>query len=210
MSMTINQFMNETKGKLYDVDRAFGAQCWDYFARFIQMENLPVSTYCAITGYAGDLFKLRDRYGYSKYFDYVYSIKDLKDGDWMFWDKHVAIYYQGKQWGQNQNTAFRGVTSKAINKKGFVGALRYKAWQTKKAGIADHYAGTLTGSYKTLENVNMRTGGSLEYPSLGVLPAGTVVNCYGYYTIDKTRKSWYYVVANGKTGFIRSDLLARG
>lgn len=205
--MTIDQFMNETIGFSFDMDRAYGIQCWDYFAKFIQMEMLPVSTYCSLTGYAGDLFKLKDKYGYSKYFDYVYKIKDLKDGDWMFWDKHVAIYYHGHQYGQNQSMKFRGVTSKAVNKSGFLGALRYRAWQPKKSGVADKFSVTVKGTYKTNCNCNIRTGGSLEYPSLGVLPAGTTVNCYGYYTIDTSRKIWYYVVADKVVGFIRGDLL---
>lgn len=67
-------------------------------------------------------------------------------------------------------------------------------------GAAKSFNNSLTGTYKTTANVNIRKGPSTNYASYGILPKGTEVKCYGYYTAAGSYK-WLYVQAklNGKT-----------
>lgn len=71
---------------------------------------------------------------YYQYFEEV-DINNLQDGDWCFWDKgskpcpdsHVAMYYAGKFFGQNQNGT-RAASLVSISKSGMLGALRPKMY----------------------------------------------------------------------------------
>ena len=129
--MNPRQWYEQTIGKSYDTDGAYGAQCWDYFDYFCRRIGFTGSRKCASTGYAGDLWLLRDTsgYNYSTAFDYIYNPGDFKDGDWIFWDKHVAMYYLGMELGQNQyNKPY--VTAIQLNKNGILGAMRWRGWGT--------------------------------------------------------------------------------
>lgn len=142
--MTPYEWKSETIGKSYDTDKAYGYQCWDYFDAFIKYFNLPVSTYCALTGYVCDLWRLRDKYGYSQYFEYIYKASDLRDGDWCFFDKgseshpasHTCMYFSPDiELGQNQGKQY--VTEKQTTFSDMLGALRFKNWSEIKTGASD-------------------------------------------------------------------------
>lgn len=64
------------------------------------------------------------------------------------------------------------------------------------------------GAYRTTDRLHIRDGAGTGYRSLGVLPKGTSVRNYGYYT-----REWYLVVAivGGVqyTGFCHKDFLVR-
>lgn len=130
--MSPEEWRADTIGQSFDIDGAYGAQCWDYFAYFVQAFGLNVSTYCALTGYVCDLWRLKDQYKYYEVFDYVNPGEPLRNGDWCFWDKgsshnasHVAQYFNGQELGQNQGAPY--VTEKATTWD-IMGALRLKAW----------------------------------------------------------------------------------
>lgn len=53
--MNYQQFKNEVLGKAYDVDGAYGPQCWDGFAVYCQKLGYPVIN-CTTTGYVKDLW----------------------------------------------------------------------------------------------------------------------------------------------------------
>ena len=99
--MTPYQWMTMTLGKQYENGDKYPFQCWDYFDAFIRYFKLNVSDYCALTGYVCDLWRLRDQYGYGQYFEYVTDWKQLRDGDWVIWDRgstshnmsHVAMFF---------------------------------------------------------------------------------------------------------------------
>jgi len=58
---------------------------------------------------------------------------------------------------------------------------------------ADYFDKKLAGTYVTTTALNMRDGaGSAKYPVIGVLPEGTKVQNYGYYSLNKTAR-WLYV-----------------
>lgn len=142
--MTPYEWRSETLGKAYNTDAAYGFQCWDYFDAFVKYFKLPVSTYCALTGYVCDLWRLRDKYGYSQYFDYVTNPADLHDGDWVIFDRgsqshnasHICMYFaQDIELGQNQGKPY--VTEKQTTFSDMLGAFRYKNWAEIKAGASD-------------------------------------------------------------------------
>lgn len=77
-------------------------------------------------------------------------------------------------------------------------------------GAAKSFSASLAGAYVTTAGVNIRKGPSTDYASYAVLPKGTKVQCYGYYTAAGSYK-WMYVIAtyNGKsiTGHVYSQYL---
>lgn len=95
--MTATEFYNKTINKEFDVDGAYGAQCWDLFAYFCQCQGYAVIN-CTSTGYAKDLWNQRNSSGILKNFSIV-SVKDMKNGDWIIWGdcdvapvSHVAMF----------------------------------------------------------------------------------------------------------------------
>lgn len=207
--MTPTEWYVKTIGKSYDVDGYYGAQCWDYFAYFCKQQNMKVNLYCSLTGYAGDLWKLRNSYGYDKYFDFITDINQLKNGDWVFWNRHVAMYYNGKEIGQNQSNK-KYVTAINLNKNGFLGAMRWRGWSSKNLGVAECYSKAMKKTYYPTVPLNLRMGGSLDYDIIVTMPIGTKVTCYGYFHMEGN-VCWVYGVCNVKgkqyTGFCVRDYL---
>lgn len=168
--MTPKQFVDSTLGKQIDTDnypRSNPYQCWDYFDYFCRMIGFQGSRYCGSTGYVGDLWLLRDKdgYNYSTAFDYVTNPSDFKDGDWIFWDKHVALFMSpNTEVGQNQNGKTY-VTEKDMNWSGILGAMRWRGWQ----GIAVPYGSrifTINGHEYKIDRMNS------QYEGIAVLSAG--------------------------------------
>ncbi len=83
----------------------------------------------------------------------------------------------------------------------------------KGSGVATKFSKHIAGSYKTTANLNMRDAAGTNHKSLVVLPKGTTVQCYGYYTLA-SGVNWYYVVADvgsvQYTGFCSSQYLKKG
>lgn len=76
-----------------------------------------------------------------------------------------------------------------------------------KVDYAQSYNKNKGGTYKVKANggLHLRTGASTSKKSLEVMPNGSKVTCYGYYT-----GSWLLVVsASGKTGFCHSNYLVK-
>ena len=134
--MTPYEWVRYSLGKSFDTDNypLQKYQCWDWFDRWCSVVGVPCSRYCALTGYVGDLWKLKYEYGYDEYFDFVTDVKLFQNGDWIFWNSHVAMYYDGMQVGQNQGSISQPrvlhpyVTETALNKNGILGAMRWKKW----------------------------------------------------------------------------------
>lgn len=65
------------------------------------------------------------------------------------------------------------------------------------------------GKYVTTANLHLRVGPGTKYDSIEVMPAGTVVHNYGYYT-NVSGTNWYYVkLDNGLLGHCSSKYLRR-
>ena len=211
--MTPEDWYRKTIGQKIDTDkypRSNPYQCWDYFDFFCRYIKFNGSRYCSITGYAGDLWKLRNQYGYYEVFDFV-EPDDIKEGDWLFWDKHVAFYYHGLEVGQNQNGKTY-VSDMVLNRYGLLGGMRWKGWTYSYNGVAEHFSTLACDEWVTTANVHIRTGGSTKYTSLYIVPKGTIVDCYGYYHMEGD-VPWLYVCYKRNddyiTGFICSKYLER-
>ena len=87
----------------------FGVQCVQGFVEWLDAYNVPhgSSGNCCADGY----WLYRDSmHNFSQYFDYIYDSSQFRNGDWVFWAQgssshpysHVAMYYNGKEFGQNQ------------------------------------------------------------------------------------------------------------
>ncbi len=140
--MNPRQFRDMTIGHSYENGDQYKYQCWDFYDQaFIKYFGIPVSDYCALTGYVCDLWKLKDKYNYSAYFDYIYSADDLRNGDWVIWDKgsshpysHIAMYFDGMELGQNQGYPY--VTEKETTWD-IMGAFRWKGWYDIPYGASE-------------------------------------------------------------------------
>lgn len=131
--MTAKEFYDKQVGKAVDIDYTAGVQCVDLFKIFTK-ENYGVWQYNCGNGYANGLWLFRKEKPYYQYFDEV-DINSLQDGDWCVWDKgakdcpdsHIAMYYQGAFFGQNQK-GVKAASLVNISKDGMLGALRPKMY----------------------------------------------------------------------------------
>ena len=79
-------------------------------------------------------------------------------------------------------------------------------------GTADHYNKALVGTYTTTANLHLRNDAGSGNKSLCVIPKGTKVKCYGYYSLS-AGVNWLYiqVTLNGVqyTGFSSKGYLKK-
>ena len=84
--------------------------------------------------------------------------------------------------------------------------------EVKASEGADKFNKTLKGTYVTTGNLHMRDDAGVTKKSLCVIPKGTKVKCFGYYSLSKGVK-WYYIQAtvNGVkyTGFSSCQYLKK-
>lgn len=112
--MTYQDFKNSHLGNGYDVDGAFGDQCWDGYAEYCNYLGVPYAN-CTNTGYARDLWEQRHSNGILNYFD---EVELMQAGDIAIFQvdgstpySHVAIFdsdvngVYGNFLGQNQGGA---------------------------------------------------------------------------------------------------------
>lgn len=163
--MTAEEFYRKHVGKAVDIDGGYGYQCVDLFKAFTK-ENYGISNYTCGNGWASGLWINRKTRPYYDKFIEV-SINDMQDGDWIFWDNgskscpnsHVAMYYKGKYFGQNQNGKHEASLSK-YSLNGVLGVLRPKMYVRKEVYKDGTYR---TGNYRTLGNMYVRKGAGLNH-----------------------------------------------
>lgn len=85
-----------------------------------------------------------------------------------------------------------------------------KPKKATKPEAARAFSKSMAGTYKTISALHLRSGAGKNKASLAVLPKGTIVHCYGYYTVaDGTR--WLYVQTSlygkEKVGFCSANFL---
>lgn len=141
--MTPKQFYDKYIGKEVDIDKSYGVQCVDLFKAFTK-DNYGVWQYNCTNGYASGLWIYRKEKPYYKYFVDA-SVNSMQNGDWVIWgksketpDTHVAMYYNGKFFGQNQK-GIKKATLTDISKSGIIGVLRPKMYiKSHKIGYQAH------------------------------------------------------------------------
>ena len=149
---------NAVAGNGYDADGSYGDQCWDLCAEFWHNVGFPAGY--PLTGpnhYASECWSVnRDNnisYNGTTYFDLIYNIADVKQGDVVVWNGttdyptgHMGFAdedYNGGATinilGQNQGSGgvppavpnpAGGTTAnvQALSVNNFLGAFRYKNW----------------------------------------------------------------------------------
>ena len=130
--MTAKEFVDKYNGTATDVDKAYGVQCVDLFKLFTKV-NYGISNYTCGNGYASGLWYNRKSRPYYKYFVDA-NVNNLQNGDWVIWgkckvapDSHIAMYYNGKFFGQNQ-FGVKKARLCDITTAGVIGVLRPKMY----------------------------------------------------------------------------------
>ena len=158
--MTYEQFKNNVMWKAFDIDKAFGNQCWDGYAYYCMNLGVPFA-YCTSSGFVKDIWNDRGRNGILNYFDEVQvmqagDIAVFTENNWTPYS-HIAIFDHdagdgvgGYFLGQNQggangcfnvvylpysatfHTAFRlkGKPSPAPHKIGYQAHVQNDGWQS--------------------------------------------------------------------------------
>ena len=85
--------------------------------------------------------------------------------------------------------------------------------EVKASHAAQKMDKSLAGTYKTTADLHLRNGAGTSEKSLVIIPKGTQVKCYGYYSLDNTGVKWLYIqlAMNGITyvGFSSSKYLKK-
>lgn len=117
--MTYADFKKQVYGKGFNLDGAFGAQCWDGYAKYCQYLGVPYAN-CTDSGYVKDIWNHRKTNGMLKYFD---EVELMEPGDIAVFKEvagwtpvsHIAIFDSdidgvfGNFLGQNQGgLAYQG------------------------------------------------------------------------------------------------------
>ena len=141
MDTNPQEFYNRTVGHAYDVDGAYGVQCWDLWAELCRSNGIPLSViHCSLTGYVEDTWKLRNKSGILQYFDAI-PADQIIVGDWIIWGKdysltpksHVAMAWVNRQsFGQSQSGIKPANLVSYLDWNRALGAFRLKQWEARK------------------------------------------------------------------------------
>ncbi len=86
MAKTYEQFKNEVLGKGFDIDGAYGPQCFDGAMYYSQWLGYPVFN-CTVTGYVQDIWTQRKTSGILNYYD---EVELLQPGDIVVFKVHPS------------------------------------------------------------------------------------------------------------------------
>lgn len=132
------QFMAAVNGNGYNIDGAYGAQCWDGAALLWQQLGLSLITGNGLAIGCWDL--KRDVNKYDK-FDLVTDVNSLRPGDVVVMrPNHIGFFvgWSGSAMrilGQNQGGNGNGAPFNVVNiaRSAFAGAFRYRGWNQAPA-----------------------------------------------------------------------------
>lgn len=147
-----------TLGNGYDVDGSYGCQCWDFASLFWRNVGFPAGYPHITASSAYTMWELRDQnisYNGTQYFDLIYNLSDVKQGDILVYNYnsvnpygHVGFADEDyATWHANNPSSYEfpilsenngGTPDPSggayVNVHGydtrlFLGAFRYRAWQ---------------------------------------------------------------------------------
>lgn len=132
MAMSMNNFYKKYNGKSIDIDGAYGYQCVDVAKAWFKEQgfsNYLRMGYCT-DGWAGSLWTAPTN-ELASACERITGVKNFKNGDLIVWGKtkatpstHVALYYDGKAFGQNQPYKYCNLTNIDMS-------LAYGGWRIK-------------------------------------------------------------------------------
>ena len=169
--MTPDEFVKETISKPWNMDDAFGCQCWDLMAKHCQMVGIPLGViHCSTTGYVIDLWTNRHTNGILNYFDEVHQ--PYQDGDWCIFGtdyyatpkSHVAMRYGDKFFDQTTKRGCAGYS--VLDPAQALGGFRWKGWST----VTDDFRYGL--NYRNFEDADLVIFKAYDGYGLYMLSAG--------------------------------------
>lgn len=163
MARTPESFIKEVEGHKYDVDGSYGVQCVDGFKKFLKWAGIPLWKNTTGNSRASGYWIYRNSNGLSKYFNFITGSNNFRNGDWVVWGSgsshpytHIAMYYNGKEFGQNQHSKKVGAGFCFINGRfgDALGAFRLKEWETLSSVDAVSGAASTKSSSKSVNYVD--------------------------------------------------------
>lgn len=156
---TYSEWRSNTLNNGYDIDGSYGCQCWDFASLFWRNIGFPAGYPHITASSAYTMWNLREEnkaYNGTEYFDLIYSLDDVKQGDIIVYNYFDANPYghvgfadeDYSTWHANNPSSYefpilsennQGTPDPAggayVNVHGydtrlFLGAFRYKAWHT--------------------------------------------------------------------------------
>lgn len=156
---TYSEWRNNTLNNGYDIDGSYGCQCWDFASLFWRNIGFPQGYPHITSSSAYTMWTLREEnksYNGTEYFDLIYNLEDVKQGDILVYNYfdvnpygHVGFADEDySTWHANNPSSYefpilsennQGTPDPAggayVNVHGydtrlFLGAFRYKAWHT--------------------------------------------------------------------------------
>lgn len=136
-------FVQAFNGKTVDFDGAYGVQCVDGFKEGCVYIDIPpqpcpnnwAESYWTCKNADGSINQ-NTKAWQEKYFNLIEDYRQFRDGDWVIWPRgcashpssHVAMYYNGQEFGERQYENNRAFCLKDTDFTDASGALRPKAW----------------------------------------------------------------------------------
>lgn len=199
-----NEFKNMVLGRGFDMDGAYGNQCWDGYAKYCQYLGYP-ACYCTTSGYVKDIANNRRSNGLLNNFIDVGLNAALQPGDVCVWGNcpdtpysHIAIYDSDsgqnhvRFLGQNQGGYNGAFDVREIPVSGIIGVFRPKCFtgnqQPKPVygenvmnGIPDDFVKEKATFTVAVDEIRIREAPSLSGKDTGlVYKKGMSVNYDGY------------------------------
>ena len=173
-------FVNAYNGKLIDYDHAYGVQCVDGFKTGCDYIGVPVQpcpnnwaeSYWTCQNPDGSINADIQKWQ-TEYFDLIDDPDRFRDGDWIVWPRgcashpssHIAMYYQGQEFGERQYEDNRAFCLKYTNFSDASGALRWIGWE--KMELKEGYqeikiSGVTVTAYKSSHRLGLINAGGLK------------------------------------------------
>lgn len=175
---------------LSKIDTACEADCSAFVSVCVNASGVKVSKDI----YTGNMVKALEATGAFKVYrgsKYLTSSDYLKAGDILVAEgKHTVIVLEDGAKVSSTTTT----TTSTNNSEG--------------SSAAEKFNGSIAGTYKTTNALNLRAGAGTNHKVLHVIPKGEKVVNYGYYS-NASGVRWLYVVHKGEVGFVSSNYLRR-
>ncbi len=139
---------NETLGKNFDIDHAYGNQCWDFVCYVFEHYYNGKRIHCGLTTYVQDFVTQKETNGILEFMDDIGLNTILEPGDVCVWGQcsaapysHVALYDSDNGSNQvfflGQNQGEPRVTVTQIDISGIIGVFRAKNMNANHIDAAD-------------------------------------------------------------------------
>ncbi len=201
MFTNYKEFKNIALGKRVDYDGYYGAQCWDLFAWYNDLQGYPQIN-CTSTGYVKDISNNDQTNGILNNYHDIKKATDLKEGDWIVFGEgnpqtpysHIAMYVGNEEFmGQNQN-GLGYVTIIELPLVDIIGVYRDKSFKEESYPIEK--SGSVVAQF---DQIRVRTEPTLSSGDTGlVYNTGMLLN----YVDIVINDGWYWLKYNRSNGGI--------